>query len=127
MSRLKRNDKGQFVKGNNTGNRFVKGHKTWNKGMKGIHLSPASEFKSVPMEQHASWRGGVHKMKNDCTYVMIKSGVRKRRPRMIYEEHYGDIPKGFVIYHIDGDKDNDSVENLEAISRAELVKRNSKR
>jgi hypothetical protein len=44
---------------------------------------------------------------------------------MVYEEAYGAIPKGHVIYHIDGDKRNDSLLNLEAISRGELLKRNN--
>jgi hypothetical protein len=30
-----------------------------------------------------------------------------------------------VIIHLDNDKDNDELTNLEAISRAELIKRNN--
>lgn len=32
--------------------------------------------------------------------------------------HYGPIPKGFIIHHKDGDKTNNSIDNLELMSRA---------
>ena len=56
-----------------------------------------------------------------------RNDFRKRRPRVIYEEHYGTIPKGYVIRHIDGNKDNDDPSNLQAISRSENMKLNSKK
>lgn len=42
------------------------------------------------------------------------------------KKEFQPIPKGWVIYHLDGNKDNDDVDNLEAISRAELMQRNRK-
>lgn len=109
--------------------RFPKGHTPWNKDMKGIHLSPSTEFKKGErvMENHPSWKGGVQKVKNDCTYIAVAPNKRVRRPRRVYEEHNGPVPKGSIIYHLDGDKDNDHHTNLEAISRGELMKRNSRR
>lgn len=109
--------------------RFPKGNTPWNKGKKGIHLSPASEFKPGKNvgEDHASWKGGIQQMGKDCTYVWDGCNKRKRRPRAVYEQHIGPIPKGFVIYHSDGNKDNDDPANLEAISRAELVRRNKRK
>ncbi len=108
---------------------FKKGNPAWNKGKKGLHLSPSSEFKKGEKvgKTHPSWKGGVHKMKHDCVHLWDGANKRKRRPVAVYEEKYGKIPKGFVIYHKDGDKDNDSPENLEAISRAELLRRNLRR
>jgi hypothetical protein len=38
-----------------------------------------------------------------------------------------DVPKGFVVYHKDGDNSNNVIGNLEVISRAELIKRNKRR
>jgi len=49
---------------------------------------------------------------------------RKRRPRHIWEKANGIIPKGYVIFHIDGNKHNDNLSNLKAISRLELLKHN---
>jgi hypothetical protein len=35
--------------------------------------------------------------------------------RKIYAEYYGDIPKGFVIHHMDHNKKNNDIDNLIAI------------
>ena len=114
----------------NTDGRFKKGHKTWNKDKKGIHLHEPTEFKSGENhtgDKHPSWKGGVHRMEADCTHVWTGNGTRVRRPRKVYEENNGPIPRGFIIIHIDSDKHNDHPDNLEAISRAENMKRNSNR
>lgn len=39
--------------------------------------------------------------------------------RAIYEAYYGEIPKGYIIHHKDGNKLNNSIENLECLTRAE--------
>lgn len=111
-----RNSKGQFVKG------II----TWNKGMKGFRPSIETEFKTGVLvgETHPSWKGGVQVVKNDCTYLWDGANKRKRRPRVIWEEQNGPIPDGYVIIHIDGNRYNDNVENLKAISRKELLKHN---
>lgn len=107
--------------------KFKPGHETWNKGVS-MHLSPLSEWKQgdTALDKHPQWKGGVQHIINDCAYLAIAANVRVRRPRYIYEQRYGKIPNGFVIYHKDGNKDNDNVENLVAISRAELAKLNTK-
>lgn len=106
---------------------FKKGNKPWNKGMKGIHLSPESEFKKVQTagNKNNKWKGGIQKPKNDCTLLYNGTGNKvKRRPREIYKQHHGKISDNHVIYHLNGDKYDDSIGNLIAISRAELVKLN---
>ena len=105
---------------------FQKGHKPWNKELKGIHLSEKSEFKKGEHtgDEHPSWKGGVQVISNDCVYLWKGINKRIRRPREVYEKHYGKIPKGYIIWHIDGNKHNDDIENLEAISRSECMKRN---
>lgn len=107
---------------------FKKGHKPWNKGIEGLHLHPATEFKEGVLvgEAHPSWKGGVQVPVNDCAYLHAGANKRVRRPRKIYEDHYGKIPDGYVIIHKDGNRYNDHYTNLEAISRAENLKRNNK-
>lgn len=39
--------------------------------------------------------------------------------REVYEMHYGPIPSGYIVHHKDGNKLNNSIENLELLSRAE--------
>lgn len=111
-----RNEKGQFVKG------LV----TWNKGMKGFRPSPETEFKIGQLvgDIHPSWKGGVQTPKNDCAYLWDGANKRKRRPKAVWEEHYGTLPEGMVIIHLDRDKFNDDISNLKAITRAELLKLN---
>lgn len=36
--------------------------------------------------------------------------------RKIYSQHYGEIPKGYHIHHIDGDHSNNCIENLKCVS-----------
>jgi hypothetical protein len=124
---IRRKEDGTFDKGTKCGSRFKKDGIPWNKGLKKIHLSPKTEFKEYQYvgENHPSWKGGVQINKNDCAYVWVEKNKRVRRARKVYEDTYGEIPRGYIIYHIDGNNLNDDPQNLEAISRAELVKRNT--
>lgn len=110
----------------NKNGKFQKGNVPWNKGKKGIHLHSETEFKPGQNagEKSFNWKGGVQEMTNDCTYLHAGTNKRVRRPVAYYEQFIGPIPKGYVIYHLNGDKDDDTPSNLEAISRAELLKRN---
>ena len=106
---------------------FKKGSTPHNKGDHTFRSSPDTEFKSGDNhtgEKHPSWQGGVQHNANDCAYLWDGNNKRIRRPRRIYEINHGEIPKGFIIIHSDGDKNNDDPDNLEAISRKELLNRN---
>lgn len=45
----------------------------------------------------------------------------------IYQDEYGKIPKGWILYHIDKNKHNDDLDNLIAIPRAILIMINADR
>jgi hypothetical protein len=107
--------------------RFKKGDMPWNKNLKGIHLFSNLEFKQSQYvgKSHPSWKGGRQKPKNDCKHLWLEANKRVRKPRKIYEDYYREIPKGYVIVHLDGDKYKDDIFNLEAISRAENLRRNN--
>ena len=53
-------------------------------------------------------------------YWQISSGPNQGKllHRLIYEEHYGPIPEGFHIHHLDNDKTNCSPENLLLLSKS---------
>lgn len=109
--------------------KFKSGHKPWNTGLKGIHLNPSTEFKvgEIVGEKHPSWRGGEQNFTKDCVYLYAGTNKRVRRPKKIYQDANGEIPKGWILYHLDGDRYNDDLDNLIAIPRAILVRINSGR
>jgi hypothetical protein len=45
--------------------------------------------------------------------------VPKYLHRWVWEQHYGEIPKGFEIHHKDEDTGNNSIDNLDCVSREE--------
>lgn len=53
-------------------------------------------------------------------YYQISSGnyQGKLLHRLIYEEHYGSIPNGFCIHHLDNDKNNNHPSNLILMSKS---------
>lgn len=109
--------------------KFKKGNKPWNAGLKGFRPSPATEFKKgeTTGENHPSWKGGEQKFSNDCVYLYAGTNKRVRRPKKVYEDAHGEVPKGWIMYHLDRDRYNDSLDNLIAIPRSVLVNINAGR
>lgn len=124
---IRRNEDGKFAKGTQSGKQFKRGNVPWNKGLKGIRPSQETEFHEGEYvgKEHPSWKGGVQVIKRDGVFLWDGCNKRVRRSRKVYEDTYGEIPIGYVIYHIDGDNFNDDPKNLEAISRTELARRNA--
>ena len=92
--------------------KFEKGHIPHNKGKKMRDYISEKSLDKIKQTQfkisqdhtgkkHPSWKGGIQTPKNDCAYLWDGTNKRKRRPRAVYEEHYGKIPKGYVIFHKD--------------------------
>lgn len=55
-------------------------------------------------------------------YYIITSKKEKNKGkflhRLIYEDHFGEIPKSCVIHHIDGNKNNNDINNLQCMARS---------
>lgn len=121
---IKRNSKGQFDIGNNSGVRFTREGSLGNKHAKG---NPPNKTTFKPgdnaMEKHPFWKGGIQKHKEGY-FIQLATNKRQKLARYVYEQIYGELPKGHVIYHIDGDRYNDDPSNLVAITRVELIKLN---
>ena len=57
--------------------------------------------------------------------LMHCTGKWEHLARVIYREHYGEIPPDHEIHHIDGDKLNNDPENLTAIPKSEFYSINN--
>ena len=104
---------------------FKKGQEPWNKGLKGIHLSPATQWK----------KGCESNRKLPLGSVTVRHRKREKKPRAwikvaepnvwvplgrhVYEATHGSPPKGLVIHHKARDPLNDSLDNLQAMTRRE--------
>lgn len=115
--------------------RFKPGQNSWNKGMKGLNLGgietqfkpghrggKAAELYQPIGTERISKDGYVQRKINDDMPL-------QRRWRGVHiinwEAVNGPLPKGHALVFKDGNKQNTAVENLELLSRAELMRRNS--
>lgn len=123
----------------NTGfnGRFEKGHEPTNKNRKG-YCAPGSEkgwFKKghsmnkLPVGSIRVRGGQKHRKQGKQAEVFIKIAEPNKwrlYSRYLWEQYYGEIPKGYVVCTKDGDSTNIVIENLRLISRKALVVLNSK-
>lgn len=72
----------------------------------------------------------THQRFNGKTYFRNKRGwfqsTYSTIHRDVWKYHNGDIPKGYDIHHIDGDKANNQIENLQCLTRKEHRKLHGK-
>lgn len=57
-------------------------------------------------------------------YVVVKvsqPNVWKYKQRLIYEQHYGKIPKNMMVIFLDGDKTNFDIKNLKAVTTRDYL------
>ena len=123
--------------------KFVKGMTPWNKGLRGYMGANRTSFTSERVEKertkyalytpHKPAKDGwvvcrteeriPHKDKRTGKIYMHR--CRRGYAQVVLEKHGIKIPKGHIVYHKDGDPNNNDINNLEVISRAVLLKRNN--
>lgn len=127
----------RFRKGDGVGSttRFKPGQTPWNKGKKGLNIGgietqfkpghrggKAAELYRQIGSERISKDGYIQRKINDDMPM-------HRRWRMVHiinwEAANGPLPKGHAIAFKDGNKQNVALENLEIVTRAELMRRNS--
>lgn len=68
------------------------------------------------MPEKFIWFDGLKFTLDEKTGYYLNSTIRKRLHRYVWEYHWGEIPKGYQIHHIDGDKSNNDISNLLMVS-----------
>lgn len=110
--------------------RFKKGQVSWNKGRK---MSPEQydKCKKTMFQKgnlsNARPVGDERINLEGYTYIKIMQPNKwKLKHRVLWEEKYGAIPKGYNLIFADGDKGNFNLDNLILVSDAELFILNQK-
>lgn len=113
--------------------RFKKGNTPWNCGMKGLPArgrAPETQFKKG-QKPHTWLPVGSTRVSADG-YLQRKISDTGYPPRdwkgihiLLWEEHFGPIPAGHCVCFKDNNKQNVVIDNLELITRAERMRRNS--
>ena len=113
-------------------NTFQKGHATWNKGMKGLDIGGKATRFQKGRKPH-TWRPIGHVRVSKEGYLQRKVTDTGYPPRdwrpvhhLIWEEHTGQpVPEGHALVFRDGNRRNFDPANLELVSRADLMRRNT--
>jgi len=112
---------------------FKPGHIPHNKGKEGWQAggnSIKTRFKKEHRPQN--WHPiGSHRFSKD-DYLQIKVTDTGYPPRdwkcvhvILWEQHHGPVPEGFIVIFRNKNKTDINIENLECISRAENMRRNT--
>jgi hypothetical protein len=113
--------------------RFAKGQRPWNAGMKGWQsggLSVTTQFKPgtrphtwLPIGSERVTRDGILQRKLTDTGYTPRDW--KAVHAIVWEQAHGRIPEGHIVVFKDGNRLNVCLDNLELLSRAENMRRNS--
>lgn len=125
---------GRIVKGNvmyGSQSRFKKGNAAWNKGMKGLRTGGESGwFKTGQVS--ARWKpedyliGSLRLSKDGIVEMKVaERGRWKSFHVCLWEDVNGPVPQGHCVIFKDRDRLNIDIENLELVTRAENMRRNS--
>lgn len=108
------------------------GHRpAWNKGMKGLLLgSGASRFKPSNRPHNEKYDGALSIRWEQVTgrpIIMYRQARRKWIPysHHVFASYYGEIPKGMIIRHRNGNRLDYRLENLELVTKRQNYLKNS--
>ena len=129
---LAANESGRFNGGTGTQNRFAKGQRPWNKGLafEAGGRSHGTRFQRGLVPH--TWRPIGSDRVSDEIYLQRKiSDTHVTRldyvgwHHLVWRMHDREIPPGHALIFRDGDRTHCDINNLECISRGELMRRNS--
>jgi hypothetical protein len=103
-------------------------------GFEGYYAHPDGNIYSDKVANRWHHRGELHlvkpkKNKSGYLYYGLFHGFGKQRKRywfrahrLIYQTFAGEIPNGLEIDHIDGDRHNNSIDNLRIVTHSQNIK-----
>lgn len=71
------------------------------------------------MDKKTQHYNGLHFTRDDGTGYYLNSTIRERMHRYVWKVCNGEIPEGYEIHHIDHDKSNNDISNLELLEANE--------
>lgn len=94
----------------------------------GLKRTPAQILRLKKLQGHAigTIKTISNKYNNKILIIKTKNGYKHYAP-ILWRQHYGRIPHGYVITFKDGNSQNVTIDNLEMITRQELYLRMSDR
>lgn len=85
---------------------------------KASHCVVHQTFPDRSLEKNIRWRGGRWKTRQGYTRISIGKGQSVREHRLVWEQaHNKKLPKGWLVHHLNGIRDDNRLENLMAMSR----------
>lgn len=108
--------------------RFVAGDAPWNKGKTGVNGVSATTFKSGHVSANALPVGTLRNTWDGYIEIKTAPGMRQWTPlhRWNWRLKHGAYPTpDMALVFRDGDRKNCAIENIECITRADLLRRNS--
>jgi hypothetical protein len=115
----------RIMKGNG---RFKKGNIPFNKGMKGFKVSPETEFKKGSVPANVKPIGTIRTNKDGIKEIKYCLHKWRSLHSHLWILQHGEIKKGSVVIFKQGtDKMNFIVNELQLVSRSELLKMNNKK
>lgn len=115
----------KWRKGLEPNNAFEVGHIPWNKGTNGVMKSNRTSYKKGRKSERAVEIGyvSIRKDNNGAMRRHIKVGYNSwvLYAVWLFETFKGEIPKGMVVHHKDGNSLNDELPNLMLLTRKEHI------